>query len=97
MKGLINIINNDSKCFLWCRVTYLNCKGKNSFRITKKDKKISKSLNYNGIGFPVYKKDYKKIEVMNKIHTNVFSYEDKIIYPVYLSDKSFDNVLDLLL
>ena len=34
---------------------------------------------------------------MNRIKINVFSYEDKIIYPVYLSDQSFDDVLDLLL
>ena len=34
---------------------------------------------------------------MNKININVFSYEDKIIYPVYLSDQSFNDILDLLL
>ena len=34
---------------------------------------------------------------MNNINTNVFSYEDKIIYPIYLSDQSFNDVLDLLL
>ena len=35
--------------------------------------------------------------MMNKININVFSYKDKIIYPVYLSDQSFDDVLDFLL
>ena len=34
---------------------------------------------------------------MNKININVFCYEDKMIYLVYLSDQSFDNTLDLLL
>ena len=34
---------------------------------------------------------------MNKININVFSYEDKIIYPIYLSDQSFNDILDLLL
>ena len=34
---------------------------------------------------------------MNKISINVFSYEDKTIYPIYLSDQSFNDVLDLLL
>ena len=34
---------------------------------------------------------------MNKININVFSYENKNIYPVYLSDQSFDDCLDLLL
>ena len=34
---------------------------------------------------------------MNKINVNVFTYKDKIIYPVYLSDQSLNDVLDLLL
>ena len=55
MKGLTNIQNNDKKCFLWCHVRCLNCKGKNLFRITREDKKISKNLNYDGIEFPVSK------------------------------------------
>ena len=97
MRGLINIKNDDNKCFLWFHVRHLNFEGKNLWRISKKDKKIAENLNYNGIEFPVSKKDYFKTEVMNKININVFSYEDKIIYPVYLSDQSFDDVLDLLL
>ena len=38
-KGLINIKNNDNKCFLWCHVRHLNLVEKNPRRITKKDKK----------------------------------------------------------
>ena len=38
-----------------------------------------------------------KIEVMNKVNINVFCHENKIIYPVYLSDQSLNDVLDLLL
>ena len=34
---------------------------------------------------------------MNKININVFSYEDKTYLPIYLSDQSFNDVLDLLL
>ena len=34
---------------------------------------------------------------MNKININVFSYENQIIYLLYLSDQSFDDVLNLLL
>ena len=54
-------------------------------------------LNSNGKKFPVSKKDFLKISVMNKISINVFSYEDKIFYPIYLSDQHFNDVLDLLL
>ena len=72
MKGLINIQNNDNKHFLWCHVRHLNCEGKNLWRIKKKDKEIGKSLNYSSVEFLVSKKDYCKIEVMNKININVF-------------------------
>ena len=97
MKGLINIQNDDDKCFLWCHVRHLNCDGKNLWRITKKDKEIAEDLNYSGVNFPVSKKDYDKISVMNKININVFSYEDIVVYPVHLSDQSFKDCLDLLL
>ena len=62
MKGLINIQKNDKKCFLWCNVRHLNCKGVELSRITKEDKKISKSLNYDKIEYRLSKKDYNKIE-----------------------------------
>ena len=97
MKGLINTKNNDNKCFLWCHVRHLNLNGAKLKRITKKNKEISKDLNYSSVDFPVSKKDYGKIEVMNKIDINVFSYENKFVYPVYLSNQCFNDCLDLLL
>ena len=97
MKGLINIQNNDNKCFLWCHVRYLNLDGQKLHRITKKDREVFKKLNYEGVDFPVSKKDYGKIKVLNKINTNVFCYENKVIYPVYLSNQEFNDCLDLLL
>ena len=45
MRGLINIKNNDNKCFLWCHVRHLNSKDKDSWRISKKDKEIAENLN----------------------------------------------------
>ena len=92
MKDLINIQNNDNKCFLWCHVRHLNCEGKHLWRIIKKDREIGKTLNYGRIKFPVGKKNYGKISVINKININVFCYKDKVIYPVYLSDQSLMTV-----
>ena len=97
MKGLINIQNNDNKCSLWCHVRHLNCKGKNLWRISGKDREISRGLNYSGIEFPVSKKDYSKISMMNGININLFCYANKVVFPVYLSDPFFNSVLDLLL
>ena len=54
-------------------------------------------LDYEGISFPVSKKDYCRIEMQNKICINVFCYDNKLIYPVYLSDQKFNDNIDLLL
>ena len=97
MKGLIDIVNDDNKCFLWCQVRHLNCKGVKLSRITKKDREIDEGLNYSGVNFPVGKKDYDNISVMNKININVFSYEGRVVFPVYLSGQCFHDVSDLLL
>ena len=94
---LINIKNNDNQCFLWCHVRHLNLNGVKLCRITKKGKEIAGELNYSGVDFPDSKKDYSKIVVLNKINVNVFCYENKMIYPVYLSNQCFNDALDLLL
>ena len=43
-KGLINIKNNDQKCFLWCHVRYINPSKEHPERLTKIDKKIPCNL-----------------------------------------------------
>ena len=70
---------------------------KNPQRITKRDREVFKKLNYQGVNFPVSKKDDGRIEILNKICVNVFCYENKTVYPVYLSDRRFNDWLDLLL
>ena len=95
-KGLINIQNDDNKCFLWCHIKHLNLIDKNLQRITKKDKELVSKLNYERTNFLVSKKDYCKIEVQNKICI-VFCYENQVVYPVYLSDQKFSDSMDLLL
>ena len=77
-KGLINIKNNDQKCFLWCHVRHINPLKEHPERIKKIDKKIACNLlNYDEIEFPVEEKDFEKIEVQNNICINVFYYENR--------------------
>ena len=97
MKGLINIKNSDNKCFLWCHIKHLNSAEENPQRITKEDRKLVSKLDYERINFPVSKKEYCKIEMQNNICVNVFCYENKLIYPVYISDQKFKDCMDLLL
>ena len=70
-KGLINIKNNDNKCFLWCRIRHLNPLKIHPERITKVDKKMINDLDYEGIKLPVSKKDYSRIGRQNNICINV--------------------------
>ena len=96
-KILINIKNNDQKCFLWCHVRHSNPLKEHPGRITRVDKEIANSLNYDGIEFPVQEQDFKKVEVQNNICINVFGYENKLVFPVYISNQIFKSSIDLLL
>ena len=71
-KGLINIQNDDNKCFLWCHVRHLNLIDKNPQRTTQKDKEFVNNLNYEGTDFPISKKDYCKIETQIKFVSMFF-------------------------
>ena len=97
MKGLINIKNNGNKWFLWCHIRHLNPLKIHPERITKVDRKTINDLIYEGIKFPVSKKDIAKIERQNNICINAFCYENNLTYPVYVSDQKFENCMDLLL
>ena len=84
-KGLINIKNNDQKCFLWCHVRHINPVKEHSGRIKKTDSRIASNLNYKGIESPVQEKDFKKIEEQNNICINVFGYENEFIQFLFLN------------
>ena len=98
LKRLINIKRKDNKCFLWCHIRHLNPSKIHPERITKADKKKNiHDLNYEGIKFPVSKRDYCKIEKKNNVCINVFTYGNNLTYPVHVSDQKFKNCMDLLL
>ena len=52
-KGLINIKNNDQKCFLWFHVRHINPVEDHPGRIKKTDRRIASNLNHDRIEFPV--------------------------------------------
>ena len=87
MKGLINIKNIDNKCFLWCHIRHLNLVKRHPERIKKEDKRMINDLDYEGIKFPVSKKDYYRIERQNNICISVFCYENRLTYPVFIRSK----------
>ena len=42
-------------------------------------------------------KIFSKIETKNNIYINVFCYENKLTFSIYISDQKFENSVDLLL
>ena len=83
--------------FFWCYVRHTNPVKIQLERITQKDKEFVHDFNYNGIKFPVSKADFSKIETKNNICFNGFCYENKLTFPINISDQKFEYSTDLLL
>ena len=95
-KGLINLKNEDNKCFLWCHVRHLNPQKEHPERVKLSDKKFAPTLDYSGISFPVQIKDVGKIEKQNSINISIFGYENVKIYPIRISKEKYDDHMELL-
>ena len=96
-KGLINVNSNDQKFFLWCHVRHINPVEIPPERMMQEDKKLANNLNYDRVGLPVREKDFSKIEKKNNICINVFCYENKPVFPIYVSNQKFENSMYLFL
>ena len=96
-KGLINIKYKDQTFFLCCHLKHLNSVKIRQERITQTDKELVNNLDYDGIKFSVDKEDFSKIETKNNICINVCCYENKLVFPIHISDQKFENLMDLLL
>ena len=96
MKGLINLENKDNESFKWCNVRFINPQNKHFDRINKQDKKIASTLDYRGINFPMKARDYEIVEERFNINVNVFGYKNRV-FPLYVSKKSNEQVLNVLL
>ena len=101
-RSLLELKNNDDKCFLYCYIRkFLNPITKNSFRITKRDKKLAdKIINETNLTFEnVTINEMNKIEKKLEININVFScnknYKSKNF--IRKSKENYDKILDLLL
>ena len=96
-KGLINITNNDQKWFLLCHVRHVNPVKIHPERITREDKELVNNLDNDGVGFPMQEKDFTKIKTKNNTWINVYCYENKLTFPVSISDQKFKKPRNLLL
>ena len=97
-RGLINLQNEDNECFRWCHIRHLNPQRlKNPQIIKKTDKQYIEKLDYSSIEFPVTVKQINKIEKQNNICINLFGYEEKQKFPIFISKEKFTDHMELLL
>ena len=85
--AIVNMKNEDNKCFLWCVLRALNPTNSHPERINKDLKSKENTLNMKGIAYPVDFKDVDRFERQNPdISISIFGYtrEDKI-YPLKIS------------
>ena len=98
-KAIVNIKNNDDKCFLWCILRYLHPKETHEEKI-KDLEKYEFSLNTKGITFPMSVNNITKFEKLNPSlpGINVFYEDDKnYICPLREAKRDCKNTIDLFL
>ena len=101
-KAIINMKNEDDKCFMWCVLRALYPKDKNSERIDKDLKSKQDIINMKGICYPVSLNGIKRFEELNpNISISVLGYnkEERGVYPLQISKYKgceYDIVLLLL-
>jgi len=79
-KAIVNVQNNDNKCFMWSVLAALYPAMKDPQRVTKYIYHQDR-LNFTNIPFPVRVADVQKFEKLNNISINVFGYEKQELYP----------------
>ena len=84
--ALINVINRDEKCFLWSVLASVHEARDNPHRVTNY-RRFENTINRNGISYPVKLRDIDRFENLNEnISGNVFTYEEKMIFPVKITN-----------
>ena len=96
-KGIINLRNKDNKCFMWCHLRLLHPRKKDAARVNKEDIELAGTLDYSDINFPLSIYDYEKVGKRFNINVNVFIYNKEKIRPLFISKKSNNQELNVLI
>lgn len=94
-RSLVNIKNNDQKCFLYSVLAKLYPAKHNPSRLSHYLQHTNKII-MNGIQYPVHLSQIPKFENQNDILINVFGYEDKEIFPMRITKSNRKSHVDLL-
>ena len=87
-KAIVNMQNEDNKCFLWCVLRALNPKDNHPERIDKDLKSKVNTVNMSGINYPVDLKSINRFENQNPdISISVLGYnKNEKVYPLHVSE-----------
>ena len=97
-KALINIKNQDQKCFKWAVTRALNPTNKHPDRITKILIQQSNQYNWDGISFPTPITEIARFEKNNNISINVMANNgDSEVYPLQGSKHKSEIKISLML
>ena len=100
-KALINMQNEDEKCFMWSVLRALYPKDTNPQRIDKDLKSKQESINMDGIRYPVNFRAIDRFEIQNpNISISVVGYnKEDLVHPMRISiyTKRKHNIVLLLL
>ena len=96
-KAIINIKNDDEKCFIWSVLAALHPQKLHAYRVSKYVL-YQNEMNVEDLIFPLKVTDVKKFEKKNPTPSvNVFALEKKTVYPVHLTtNKDATNHVNLL-
>ena len=97
-RAILNIKNTDNKCFLWSILAALHpVHWRDAAYRVEKYVKYERELNMSGIDFPVGLKDIQKFEALNNISINVYTYRNKKIYPLSITESERGFHVNLLI
>ena len=87
-KAIINMKNQDDKCFLWCVLRALNPKNNHPERVDKDLISKQDTLNMKGIKYPVSFRDINRFESLNSnTSITVLGHnQDERVYPLKVSN-----------
>lgn len=98
-QAVINVQNDDDKCFIRAILSALHPQSNDPQRVTKYQKYMNE-LNCEGLRYPVKVQDKKMsdtFEMNNNISINIYLNEDDEIVPVRVTKKELEKHVDLLL
>ncbi|XP_048256619.1 uncharacterized protein LOC125382162 [Haliotis rufescens] len=98
-KSVVNVENNDEMCFIYSILAKLFPAPHHPTRVKHYQPFVNR-LNLDGFTFPMTLKQIPRFEQVNQLSINVYGFEDKTLYPLYISNVSNiepDSQIDLLM